>query len=362
MKKSLLLMAAIVGSSFAATAQVTETDVTPSGYKWAETNAVPAISSVAVKGSNPSVPAFTTWNGETEFNNGLIGIDGANNNNFNPDAIKAGFSIVDLGGEVGKVLALRGAACANVETDLAAAGVTVTIPQMSAATTWFDLNYFMDPNNTPTSASPGNAETLPTDAYIHVKLVMNIYTDDQNNDQEENSGAANITGMSFQSNQNSISPNGTVYEGIYAYNFFVPETEGEFAGMAAYDDEGNAKWDPTRWMVYEFDSYCVAADGTTSYAPMRVKMSLNGWANFSKCTLFIKELSFTKCSGTPEVSYYKAVGKSYETLTVGDGTTGISSATLTPASNGAKYSLDGKRVSDDYKGVVIENGSKSIVR
>lgn len=353
-------MAAIVGSSFAAVAQ---TDITPSGYKWAETGVVPTISSVAVKGSNPSVPAFTTWNGETEWNNGLIGIDGANNANFNPDAIKAGFSIVDLGGEVGKVLALRGAACSNVETDLAAAGVTATIPQMTAATTWFDLNFFTDPDNTPTSASAGNAETLPTDCYIHVKLVMNIYTDDQTDSQESNSEGANVTGISFQSNQNSISPNGTVYPGIYAYNFFVPETEGEYVGLPAYDEDGNAKWDPTRWLVYEFDSYCVSADGTTSYAPMRVKMSCSSWGNFSTETLFIKELTFTKCSGTPENAYYTSAGQSYTTLKVGSGdATGISSATLTPASDGAKYSLDGKRVGNDYKGVVIENGSKSLVR
>lgn len=340
-----------------------QTDVTPSGYKWAETGTIPTISSVYVKGSNPSVPAFTTWNGESEYNNGLVGIDGANNDNFNPSSIIAGMSIVDLGGEVGKVFALRGAACNNVETDVkAATGREVTIPQMTAATTWFDINFFTDPDNTPTSSQSGT--DLATDCYIHVKLVFNLYTDDQTSTQETDGEGANITGILASSNQNGLKPTGGVTGGnIYAYNFFKTETEGEYAGLPAYDEAGNAEWDPTRWMVYEFDTWCPKADADgTTYAPLRVKLSCNGWANFSTETLFIKELTFTKCSGTPTLDCYTTASKTYETLAPGETTDIKTLESATETANSPKYNLAGQRVSDSYKGVIIQNGKKFVVR
>lgn len=360
MKKTLLLIAALASSTLAGVAQTTETDITPSGYKWGETGVLPTISTNFVQAPNPTAPAFDAYGGADQYNNGLIGIDGNAANTY--ACVTSGMSIVDLGGEVGKVFALRGAACENVETALASAGVTATLPKMSAATTWFNLNFFSDPNNTPTSSSTG--EELPTDAYIHVKLVMNIYTDDQTSTQEDQNQQANIKSIYAVGNQNNLKPAGGVGgTEVYAYNFFVTETEGEYAGQPAYDDSNNAKWDPTRWMVMEFDTWCPEADGTTSYTPLRIKMTGNGWVNFSTETLFIKEISLTKCTGTPSTTCYATASKTYETLKVGsDDATSINSATLTPASNGAKYSLDGKRVNNDYKGVVIENGSKTIVR
>lgn len=340
-----------------------QTDITPSAYYWNETEDIPPISSVYVKGSNPAVPAFTTWNGETEFKNGLVGIDGANNNNFNPESILAGISIVDLGGEVGKVFAVRGAACENVETALkAATGRSISVAKMSAATTWFDLNFFTDPDNTPTSSQSG-AE-LATDSYIHVKLVFNIYTDDQTSTQESDGEAGNITGILAASNQNGLKPAGGVTGGtIYAYNFFKTETEGEYAGMAAYDEEGNAEWDPTRWMVYEFDTWCPQADADgTTYAPLRVKLSCNSWANFSTETLFIKELTFTHCTGTPTLDCYTAASKTYETLTPGETNSIKTVESAAETADSPRYNLAGQRVSDSYKGIVIQNGKKHIAR
>lgn len=343
------------------TAMMAQTDITPSAYKWNETGELPPISSVAVKGSNPAAPAFTTWNGETEYKNGLIGIDGANNNNFNPESVKAGMSIIDLGGEVGKVLAIRGAACENVESALkAATGNDITVAKMTAATTWFDLNFFSDPNNTPTNASKEDA--LPDD-YIHVKMVLNVYTDDQTSTQEDESEPANITGIIASGNQNNLKPAGGVQGGkIYAYNFFETETEGEYAGQPAYDESNNAKWDPTRWMVVEFDTWCPEPDGDKVFTPFRVKMSCNSWANFSTETLFIKEISFTHCTGTPTLNCYSTVSKTYETLSVGgeSGIKGIQDATAVKSA--AKYNVAGQRVNDSYKGIVIQKGSKTIVR
>lgn len=363
MKKNLLLAAVLLTGS--ASVALAQTDITPSGYNWNETGKLPAISSTYIKGSNPSAPAFTSWGGETEYDNGLIGIDGANNDNFNPAAIIAGTSIVDLGGEVGKCLAIRGAKCENVESAVKeATGSDVSIAKMSASTTWFDLNFFTDPSNTPTSSALGSSTELATDCYIHVKMVFNLYTDDQTSTQDYGGEVANITNILCSSNQNGLKPQGGVTGGsIYAYNFFVPETEGEYAGYPAYDGDGNAQWDPTRWMVYEFDTWAPQpeADGT-SYTPLRVKLSCNGWDNFATETLFIKELSFTQCSGTPTVDCYTTASKTYETLSLG-ASEGIANAVnATENANAPKYNIAGKRVNDSFKGVVIQNGQKTIVR
>lgn len=358
MKRNLLLALIMMGASTVVNAQE---DITPSGYKWNETGVLPAISSVNVVGSNPAVPAFTTWKGETEYNNGLIGLD--DNAAAAYTNVTTGMSIVDLGGEVGKVLAIRGAACNNVETDLkTATGRDITLPQMAAATTWFDLNFFTDPNNTPTSSS--EEEALPTDAYIHVKLVFNLYTDDQTSEQEKNNEAANITGILAAGNQNNLKPAGGVAGGkYYAYNFFTTEKEGEYAGEPAYDDNGNATWDATRWAVYEFDTWCPsAAEDGTIYTPLRLKLSCNNWGNFSTETLFIKELTFTKCTGTPTMDCYEAASKTYTTLKPGESTHVDVVENASEASNAPKYNLAGQRVNDSYKGVVIQNGKKHIAR
>jgi len=358
MKKFLLIAVALMGMSAVAMAQE---DITPSGYKWNTTGTVPTISSVYFKGSNPDVPAFTTWKGESEYNNGLIGIDGAKNDNFKPAAIIAGTSIVDLGGNIGKCLTIRGAACTKVEDAVKAiTGSAVTIPQMTEGCSWFDLNFFTDPDNTPTSSATGT--DLATDCYIHVKLVFNLFTDDQTSTQEDDNEAANITGILAANNQNGLKPQGGVAGGtIYAYNFFVTETEGKYAGSPAYDDDNNAQWDPTRWMVYEFDTWVPKADDQGDYAPIRVKLSCSGFANFSTETLFIKEISFTKCSGTPTLDCYTTASKTYETIK--GGVTGINSpGEAAKATTGAKYNMAGQRVSDSYKGIVIQDGHKTIVR
>lgn len=44
------------------------------------------------------------------------------------------------------------------------------------------------------------------------------------------------------------------------------------------------------------------------------------------------------------------------------GETGINGVTVDNAKNGVRYNLAGQRVNESYKGVVIENGKKMIVK
>ena len=57
-----------------------------------------------------------------------------------------------------------------------------------------------------------------------------------------------------------------------------------------------------------------------------------------------------------QVRYVKAV------VTVLTDATGINNITVDNAKKGVRYNLAGQRVNESYKGVVIENGKKMIVK
>ena len=88
------------------------------------------------------------------------------------------------------------------------------------------------------------------------------------------------------------------------------------------------------------------------------------WTNVDKDgnTIEVKEVVFTiyrdaKAEKYEHVRYAKA------TVFTADGTaTGINNITAAKAQNGVRYNLAGQRVSKDFKGVVIENGKKMIVK
>ena len=79
-------------------------------------------------------------------------------------------------------------------------------------------------------------------------------------------------------------------------------------------------------------------------------------------TIDVKEVVFTiyrdaDAQADQQVRYAKA------TVFTADGAaTGINNITAAKAQNGVRYNLAGQRVSKDFKGVVIENGKKMIVK
>ena len=88
------------------------------------------------------------------------------------------------------------------------------------------------------------------------------------------------------------------------------------------------------------------------------------WTNVDKDgnTIEVKEVVFTICRDAKaekyeHVRYAKATG-----FTADGAATGINNITAAKAQNGVRYNLAGQRVSKDFKGVVIENGKKMIVK
>lgn len=339
--KKILLMAAVVLLSTANVLAQAE-DVTPAGYKdWV--GGTDLLCTKWAGKANITTPVTKTLKDKCgvtadQLTNGLIAFGGAIA--YVPefgDATKIlqGVSVVDLGGKIGKVWALNGA------NSTAGEYFGIDLPKMDGTPGWFNMNIFMNPNNTPKSGA-GN-QTSPTSFHIRVKLVMNVFsaTPDE---------ATNIYNTIY-----AVHNDGAMIPAASNTAVGTAVTTGEFT---SYDDEEEiTKYDPTKWLVYEFDTWCPvddagASDGT--YAPLRLKMEVNAGA-MANSTIFIKEVSFTKVDGPTEIAATQH-NHSYIKL---DTSTGINSLEQTKADN-VIYNIAGQRVSHPQKGLYIMNGKKFV--
>lgn len=212
-------------------------------------------------GAHPDATTMKTF--VDKYNNGFFFICGGQMGVApNPTNIQKGTSIVDLGGEVGKVLCINGSNSDFNTTQKS------NLPQCGWVNGWVKLNFLSDPTKTPTggSAAPN----------IHVKIVMNVY-----------SNASNAT-TNILEGTNIISRIGG---NVYATNGAV--TPKEF-----YTDES---YDITNWMAYEFDTYC-PGNGN-----MPLRLTLNFPAKkINDATIFIKEISFTKIDPANKSEFKKS--------------------------------------------------------
>ena len=79
-------------------------------------------------------------------------------------------------------------------------------------------------------------------------------------------------------------------------------------------------------------------------------------------TIDVKEVVFTICRDAKAEKYEHVRYGSAIVFTADGAATGINNITAAKAQNGVRYNLAGQRVSKDFKGVVIENGKKMIVK
>lgn len=183
--------------------------------------------------------------------------------NAKSDNLQAGISIVDMGGEVGKVLCINGA---NSNFNKI---YNVDYPKCSANIPgYLWLNWFSDPNNTPIGSDAKRN--------IHIKVVMNIYANEANastNVINQVVAKNKENGMAVKNSGSSISPNAFYTNGIYDIN---------------------------KWMTYEFDTYCVSNE----HKPIHLMMNLP-YGAIDNATIFIKEITFTQTSTTTDQDNYK---------------------------------------------------------
>ena len=223
---------------------------------------------------NTAIPFSTLF--ETHGRRALFIVGGGQYSNPETSHAKnllAGMAIVDLGGEVGKVLAISGHASAiNGKMQELYPEWTGEIPLALGEFGWGNLNWTTDPDNTPLSED--------ADAFnIRCRIVLNVFAN-------EPSESENIAGPIYCSTATrDIKPGGAngTNEPIKSGEFIKRYEEGD----PMEDDFGNLIWDSENWMVYEFDTNVSTEDGI----PTRIKWEMQT-GPMANATIFIKEVKF----------------------------------------------------------------------
>ncbi len=326
MKKNLLLIAAALLGT--ATMSAAEEDITPKGYIFNNLTEFHYVDK-AFTGANITVPAYQSMGGDEAWNDGAcVAAGGQFANPAQPyfADLKAGTSLVDLGGEVGKVFCISGMNSKINDKLNELYGVQMNIPSCTGGLNWFNINWFSDPKNTPVSDG--------TSTQIRVRLVLNVYAN-------QLSEANNIVNSAYAVvDQGGINPSGNNTAAGTAI------TTGEFCKFydddpetPEEDDNGNLIWDPTRWLVYEFDTWCPEDDGETVFYPIRLKMEI-AQPNLGGSTIFIKEIKFTKLTDNTE-TIFGTRRREYKTLAINPT---ISSVEAAIAGSALKCSVNGNTV------------------
>jgi hypothetical protein len=268
-----------------------------------------------------------------------------NPSNAGYDVLTAGISIIDMGGEIGRVLCINGNGSnfnSFVQENMGAADFKA--PEMASGTGYWHINWLSGPDAFK-NGKGGEDATLPEDGNIRVRITFNVFSNAFD-------GTAVPKSIYVKTNQGGVLPKGD----DTAEN--VGTRTDKFAKYYDEDvnheedpeenDEGETFWDPNTWMVYEFDTWCPKNDGDTDYAPVYVKCEFNGWASgIQTRTVLVKSVEFLKVTGNTE-PIQKTRKYSYIHLTNGVPTTDVASVSniIANESNAPVevYNLSGVRV------------------
>lgn len=356
MRKTLLL-SALALAAVAGKADVV--DVTPAAYNFDSGLEVPFVDTYAVD------PASLPWNPSAyfcqkypdQYKDGLIILIGPQFKNANAYGnFVEGTKIVDLGGEVGKVLCFGGTG-SNAQAALKARGLEVNLPTYDNGTNpgYMIPLWHSDPQVTDAMANG-------VERACRVQIVLNVY---------ENAASATATHFQpyFQSGSNGTNgdnetPNRAVFSTDFCYNWGEIESEDhridfetaadddkdiytvdegdEFASQA---DENGYVWNPNRWMVYEYDHMFGNApeEGSVeSEGPVKIKMEM---PELSGATVFIKSVKFLMKDENEEAIPALTRRKTWTYMNIGTG-----AVEALAADNNAPvemYNLNGVRVAAD---------------
>lgn len=241
------------------------------------------------------------------------------------ETLKKYTNIVDLGGEVGKVLAIKG------PTSTSEYGPEA---DSEAAYGWNNYNFYV---------KASGCEPLQP---IRARLVYSIISNEESYD-----AVFKMSLKTFTNNQ------GDDQTGWFSPDFFYALDE---FGEVAYDDEtGLPVYDGSKWCVYEFDYEVSEAAGF----PLRLKMDVDGTYGKSACIL-IKELTFTmNPEGEPIQGEFLTFepgtgGSSVNDLMSDEKAYRVAGNQVTFFEAGDVYSISGVQVADAVAGetVTLERG------
>ena len=272
--KNLLILAFVMLTSISVMAQ---DDITPARYIFANQPVGQYKLDAANAGANP--PAGWTLV-TTNFTDGLVVLAAGPAIATSLTApqvagLQTGLNIVDMGGTVGKVLCIQGINSNYKAGPLMGSGY---------AGAWYNLNFYFDKTKSPVVADLVLGGLTPAEALIkgtmRVRIVFSI---------AENvirPGASQLSKFYTSNFANNTSPALADVPSIFPSDAFQAT---DANGDPLANGSGEAYYDPTKWMVYEFDCSIPEVSGN----PTRLKMEFDG-ATTMTGTVLIKEIKITK--------------------------------------------------------------------
>lgn len=348
MKKFLLFAAALFALNVSAQDDTLE-DITPSSFDFSQKEVGLLEPDGVYHGANiqnpPSegngaIPFSTLF--ETHGRRALFIVGGGqyhNPENHYAENLLAGMAIVDLGGEVGKVLAISGHnSKINEKMKELFPEWTGKIPLALGEFGWGNLNWTTDPDNTPTSEDP-------TQYNIRCRIVLNVFAN-------EYVESTPIMGAYCSTATRNIYPAGanTNNETAKLGDFIQRYDDGD----PVEGDDGYV-WDDKKWLVYEFDTNVPNEEGI----PTRIKWEMQN-AAMANTTIFVKEVKFF-LNSEPVDAENAVARKSYITLGM-DPVTSVNSIEADVKAEKRVYTISGMEVSGKNMkpGVYVEkNGTKT---
>lgn len=270
MKKNLLLAALAVVS----VASYAQEDFTPTAYKFSQ-RAVGEKLEMQATCSDWNAPALSSTAIETLApNGGLVYLNAQGDVATGMNAT----CIVDLGGNVGHVLAITGADMAGLNEAYKANGLGEVKNAPESPIGAIQFNAYTDPS------------TTPEDTVIQADIVVNAWCTDTQ------AGTQVLSNYYYMTSANDVTPSGSnawAGNALYAPDFCQYDEDGELV----LDDDENPIYDPNRWL--RLTTYCWTLTKDTEDWPYSNAIKAKLWTggSFNKVVLFVKELTFKTTTG-----------------------------------------------------------------
>jgi hypothetical protein len=334
--KKVLLFAAMAAVSVAMNAQ---TDFTPEAYKFSQR----AVGEKLIMQADPSwlqwnVPAISSAKIEEYApNGGFVALNVYTDANIGMNAT----CIVDLGGDIGHVLAITGASMEGLNEAYAAAGIGAVANEPEAGVGSMQINMYTDPSTTPPAA------------IVQSDIVVNAWA---NNTEPGQVIWENYYHMTSANDVTPLTANNWAGNKLYITDFCQYDDEGDLV----VDDDENAIYDPTRWLRLTTLIKTLAKDTDEWPYSNAVKAKLWTGGSFGNVVLFIKELTFKTTEFTADSEEFTSQTdhqRTYEVWNpepgkIADAIKTVQTAAKFDVQNGKFFSLenaevftlDGKRV------------------
>ena len=335
MRKTLLLSLAVLGGL----GMYAQKDITPANYKFTTAKTIPWYPGTILDAN--ILPGATLGEGGVwgdmnfaeYYNEGLfVNASATQDTDELQNAFRSGWSLVDLGGEVGQVLCFAGKDSGIVEylnqqyPDMSENWSKITVDPMNVGR--FNWNVYMQ-------------DKYPGDGYMHIKFMYNVYSTTLGQ------GTPVWTQMGIETNSNGYSNSWNESVNFtYSEDDFAARWEDD--GSFKEDAEGNAIWDPTQWKVIEFNQ-AIGGDW-----PFRIRFwsqGGNAWNNFA---FFIRDFEITFYEGeeSPGCNFTTELITVNEIFTPSAGVESLEEADVNAPIE--YFNLQGVKVANPEKGIYIK--------